>query len=88
MLGMGAGPVADAQDLFAEDVLGHSAGQKPRHAKAYRNFAAAFERLQRERISAFREFIADISSGAYPDPQHNVPISDMKFQRFRTGLGL
>jgi 3-methyl-2-oxobutanoate hydroxymethyltransferase len=87
MLGMGAGPGADAQYLFAEDVLGHTDGHKPRHAKTYRNFAAEFERLQRERIAAFGEFIADIQSGAYPAPTHVVPIKDSEFEAFRAGLG-
>ena len=32
----GAGPHADAQYLFSEDVLGHTAGHRPRHAKTYR----------------------------------------------------
>ena len=82
MLGMGAGPGADAQYLFAEDVLGHTHGHKPRHAKTYRNFAAEFERLQAERIAAFKEFIADIGSGAYPAPHHNVPIPDDEMTRF------
>lgn len=82
MLGMGAGPGADAQYLFAEDVLGHTAGHKPRHAKTYRNFAAEFERLQQERIVAFKEFISDVSTGAYPQSQHVVPISDEEFEKF------
>ena len=46
MLGMGAGPGADAQYLFAEDVLGCTDGHEPRHAKTYRNFAAEYARLQ------------------------------------------
>src|SRR4029453_1691816 len=66
MLGLGAGPQADAQYLFAEDVLGHTSGHKPRHAKTYRNFAAEYARLQMERIAAFKEFVADVNSGAYP----------------------
>jgi 3-methyl-2-oxobutanoate hydroxymethyltransferase len=82
MLGMGAGPGADAQYLFAEDVLGHTSGHKPRHAKTYRNFAAEYERLQQERVSAFQEFIADVQTGAYPAPQHVVPIADAEFADF------
>lgn len=82
MLGMGAGPAADAQYLFVEDLLGHTNGHKPRHAKTYRNFAAEYARLQEERISAFREFIADVQSGAYPEPRHVVPIADTEFERF------
>lgn len=81
MLGMGAGPGADAQYLFAEDVLGYTAGHKPRHAKTYRNFAAEFDRLQKERIAAFGEFITDVNSGAYPEKKHAVPIADAEFAK-------
>jgi len=87
MLGMGAGPHADAQYLFAEDVLGHTDGHRPRHAKTYRNFAAEFARLQQERIAAFKEFIADVDSGAYPQPQHAVPIDDKEFEAFTASVG-
>jgi 3-methyl-2-oxobutanoate hydroxymethyltransferase len=86
MLGMGAGPYADAQYLFTEDVLGHTVGHKPRHAKTYRNFAAEFQRLQQERVAAFSEFIADIRSGAYPAPQHVVPIVDAEFEAFQRSV--
>lgn len=82
MLGMGAGPGADAQYLFSEDVLGHTHGHRPRHAKTYRNFAAEFARLQQERIAAYEEFIADVHTGVYPAPQHVVPIDDSEFAQF------
>lgn len=82
MLGMGAGPHADAQYLFAEDVLGHTHGHKPRHGKSYRDFRAEFDRLQQERIAAFREFIADVDSGAYPAAEHTVPVADDEFEAF------
>ena len=86
MLGMGAGPHTDAQYLFAEDVLGHTRGHKPRHAKTYRNFAAEYARLQQERIAAFKEFIADVNTGTYPQPQHAVPIGDDEFGKFKTAV--
>lgn len=88
MLGMGAGPGADAQYLFAEDVLGCTDGHKPRHAKAYRNFAAEYARLQQDRITAFGEFISDVNSGAYPASQHNVAMADAEYEAFKAGLGL
>ena len=88
MLGMGAGPGADAQYLFAEDVLGCTDGHKPRHAKTYRNFAAEYARLQAERVAAFKEFIAEVNSGTYPQPQHNVPMADAEFDTFKASLGL
>lgn len=86
MLGMGAGPGADAQYLFAEDVLGHTRGHKPRHAKTYRHFAQEFERLQTERVAAFKEFVADVDTGAYPAPEHVVPIADAEFEQFLARL--
>jgi 3-methyl-2-oxobutanoate hydroxymethyltransferase len=88
MLGMGAGPGADAQYLFAEDVLGCTDGHKPRHAKTYRNFAAEYARLQTERIAAFSEFVADVNSAAYPAAQHNVVMPDVEFAALKAGLGL
>jgi hypothetical protein len=50
--------------LFAEDVLGYTRGHQPRHAKVYRNFRAEYDRLQQERIAAFKEFRADVETGA------------------------
>lgn len=82
MLGMGAGPHADAQYLFTEDVLGFTRGHRPRHAKVYRDFAAEYERLQNERISAFKEFIDDVASGAYPETKHTVAVADEEYERF------
>ncbi len=67
---MGSGPGCDAQYLFAEDILGTNRGHMPRHAKVYRNFAAEFDRLQQERISAFKEYIDDVNTGAYPEDKH------------------
>jgi 3-methyl-2-oxobutanoate hydroxymethyltransferase len=72
MISMGAGTGCDAQYLFAEDVLGSNRGHMPRHSKVYRNFAAEFERLQSERVAAFKEYVADVESGAYPEPRHLV----------------
>ena len=87
MLGMGAGPGADAQYLFTEDVLGHGANHKPRHAKQYRDFKSEFDRLQKERIAAFKEFKADVDTGVYPQPEHVVPIKDNEFEDFLNSVG-
>ncbi|MFV0294665.1 MAG: 3-methyl-2-oxobutanoate hydroxymethyltransferase [Hyphomicrobiaceae bacterium] len=86
MLGMGAGSGADAQYLFAEDVLGCTRGHKPRHAKTYRDFAAEYDRLQKERVAAFFEFRADVEGGVYPATEHVVPIRDEEFEAFMAGL--
>lgn len=86
MLGMGGGANADAQYLFAEDVLGYTRGHRPRHAKAYRDFRTEFDRLQKERVAAFKEFVADVESGAYPEDKHLVPMEDAEFDAFMKGL--
>lgn len=52
------------------------------HAKIYRNFAAEFDRLQRERVAAFSEFIADVGSGAYPENKHVVRMSEQELSTF------
>ncbi|TCN33092.1 3-methyl-2-oxobutanoate hydroxymethyltransferase [Sinorhizobium americanum] len=82
MLSMGAGTGCDAQYLFADDVLGQNRGHYPRHAKVYRDFAAEFERLQQERIAAFREYAEDVRSGAYPEKAHLVGIEPMELEEF------
>lgn len=68
-------------------MLGLTGGHTPRHAKAYRNFAADCARLQRDRIAAYKEFTADVNTGAYPAPYHGVPIDDSAFTTFVAGLG-
>ena len=87
MISMGAGTGCDAQYLFAEDVLGQNRGHMPRHSKVYRNFAAEFERLQSERIAAFREYVADVASGGYPEPRHVVRMDRHEFKAFKQRLG-
>ncbi|MGV3552017.1 3-methyl-2-oxobutanoate hydroxymethyltransferase [Rhizobium sp.] len=86
MISMGAGAGCDAQYLFTDDVLGQNRGHVPRHAKTYRNFADEFDRLQAERIAAFREFKADIDSRAYPEAAHQVAVADAELRKFVDAL--
>ena len=86
LFSMGAGAGCDAQYLFASDILGYTDWHTPRHAKQYRSFRTEYERLQRERIGAFSEFAVDVSSGAYPQPQHVVPVDDAVRDQFREFL--
>jgi 3-methyl-2-oxobutanoate hydroxymethyltransferase len=48
----------------------------------YRNFAPELERLQSERIAAFKEFKADVDQGGYPGAEHSVAIQDDEFDAF------
>ena len=86
MVSMGAGTGCDCHYLFGDDLLGQNRGHVPRHAKAYRNFAAELDRLQRERIAAFSEFAADVRSGIYPEQRHVVGIEAGELRRFFDGL--
>ncbi len=84
---MGAGAGCDAQYLFAEDILGENRSHVPRHAKVYRNFAAEYDRLQQERIAAFREFRDDVASGVFPAPHHLVCMDPRERDAFLKKIG-
>ena len=83
---MGSGAGCDAQYLFAMDILGAHRDHMPRHAKVYRDFAAEFDRLQAERIAAFREYVADVHSGAFPEDRHLVRMEPAELAAFRARL--
>src|SRR4029077_6375719 len=72
LMSLGSGPGCDTQFLFSDDILGDYDERPPRHAKAYRNFAAEHRRLQQERIAAFREYVADVRGGRFPERSHLV----------------
>jgi len=87
LLGMGAGAHANAQYLFAEDVLGCTRGHRPRHAATYADFAAEHARLQQMRQAAFAAFKADVDGGAYPAAAHAVTIPDAEYAAFLERAG-
>ena len=75
-ISLGSGGGCDAQYLFSADLLGENRGHFPRHAKAYRNFAGERDRLQAERVAAYREYISDVKAGTFPDASHIVEIEE------------
>jgi 3-methyl-2-oxobutanoate hydroxymethyltransferase len=85
LMSLGSGSGCDTQFLFSDDILGDYDERLPRHAKAYRNFAAEYRRLQEERIAAFREYIADVQSGQFPSSRQLVemeaPLLDQVVRR-------
>jgi 3-methyl-2-oxobutanoate hydroxymethyltransferase len=72
LMSLGSGTGCDTQFLFSDDILGDYDERPPRHAKAYRNFAAEHRRLQQERIDAFSEYIADVTNGRFPERSHLI----------------
>ena len=81
LMSLGSGSGCDTQFLFSDDLLGDYDERIPRHAKAYRNFLKENQRLQEERIAAFKEFAADVHQGKFPEPKHLLSMSDVTFKR-------
>lgn len=86
-ISLGSGSGCDATYLFSADLLGENQGHIPRHAKVYRNFSAERERLQRERIAAYGEYLEDIRRQAFPAAEHDVAIEPQEFERFLDEIG-
>lgn len=82
VISMGSGSGCDAQYLFAMDVLKSHDGHIPRHAKIYRDFLVEYDRLQQERIAAFKEYKADVDSGAFPESGQIVEADQRVFEEF------
>lgn len=80
-ISLGSGGGCDAQYLFSADLLGENRGHIPRHAKTYRNFATERDRLQAERVAAYKEYIADVITGAFPEASHVVTIDEDELRK-------
>src|SRR6185312_870432 len=76
LMSLGSGNGCDSQFLFSDDILGDYAERIPRHAKSYRNFRKEFERLQQERIVAFKEYATDVNNGIFPQPDNLVSMNE------------
>ena len=84
-ISIGSGIKGDIQFLFAEDILGYnySSSKTPRHAKSYRNFNKIYENLQKERISAFKEFKLDVQKNKFPTKKHSISIEKKELINFK-----
>ncbi|MGA2521383.1 MAG: 3-methyl-2-oxobutanoate hydroxymethyltransferase [Acidimicrobiales bacterium] len=63
-IGIGAGPHCDGQVLVSTEMLGLSAGPRPRFAKRYAD-------LRTEIARAAGAFADEVAQGAYPDHEHS-----------------
>tara|TARA_B100000073_G_scaffold83565_1_gene64185 strand:- start:591 stop:1298 length:708 start_codon:yes stop_codon:yes gene_type:complete len=81
-LSMGSGSDCDGQYLFANDVLGYTEGHMPRHARVYKNFKKEYEKLQAERLEAFKSFHQDTIDKKFNDPKITVGIDDNEYEKF------
>jgi 3-methyl-2-oxobutanoate hydroxymethyltransferase len=87
LMSLGSGSGCDTQFLFSDDILGDYDERLPRHAKAYRNFRAEFERLQKERIAAFSEYIADVQEGGFPRASNLIEMDEVLLQEVIDATG-
>jgi 3-methyl-2-oxobutanoate hydroxymethyltransferase len=87
LMSLGSGSGCDTQFLFSDDILGDYDERLPRHAKAYRNFRAEFERLQQERIAAFSEYIADVQEGGFPGASNLIEMDEAFLQDVIDSIG-
>ncbi len=75
-ISIGSGSGADVQFLFAQDILGDGFAPFPRHSKQYCNLMAMREKMQLERVKAFRKYIDEVNSGEFPATCNEVSIDE------------
>lgn len=85
-ISLGSGSGGDVQFLFAQDLLGDGKPPFPRHAKQYCDLYAVRQKMQEMRITAFREFAAEIRSGAFPSKEYEVDVCDEVVEGFVEAL--
>src|SRR5213594_2082629 len=81
LMSLGSGSGCDSQFLFSDDILADYDERIPRHAKAYRNFLNEYERLQKERIAAYKEYAEDVKNGIFPESRHLVAMDEAEFKQ-------
>lgn len=86
LMSLGSGSGCDTQFLFSCDILGDYDERLPRHAKAYRNFLAEKQRLQHERIAAFKEYAADVHEGRFPERSHLIEMDQAVLDEVRSAV--
>ena len=86
LMSLGSGDGCDTQFLFSDDILGDYDERPPRHAKAYRNFVKEYQRLQKERIAAFSEYVADVKQGRFPEKSHLIEMDAKVLKKVMASL--
>lgn len=82
-ISIGSGSEGDGQFLFADDILGYSSIDLPRHAKSYRDFIKIYGEVQKERVDAFVEFKKEVLSNKFPSENHSIKIEKKELLLFK-----
>ena len=72
--------------MFAEDILGCSSIDTPRHAKMYVNFNKLNDQIQKERIKAFKKFDLEVKKGLFPGKKHSISVDKKELLNFIKSL--
>jgi 3-methyl-2-oxobutanoate hydroxymethyltransferase len=80
VIGCGAGPACHASVIVTHDALGLTKN-KPRFVPTLADIATPLR-------EAFARYIADVSSGKYPAPQHNYPMPPEEHSQLRSWLNV
>lgn len=84
-ISIGSGRYADIQFLFGEDILGYhfNSTKTPRHAKKYKDFNKTYEKLQKDRIEAFKEYQKDVVNKKFPSKNNVVFAEKKELEKFK-----
>ena len=84
-ISIGSGRYADIQFLFGEDILGYhfNSTKTPRHAKKYKDFNKTYEKLQKDRIDAFKEYQKDVVNKKFPSKNNVVFAEKKELEKFK-----
>jgi 3-methyl-2-oxobutanoate hydroxymethyltransferase len=79
VIGCVCGPHCDGQVLVLHDVLGYTAGHRPRAVKCYAN-------LHQTLTDAFRRYAQDIVERNYPTEPDGLPMPPEELEKLRNNL--
>lgn len=82
---IGAGSGGDIIFSFMEDICG-DVENPPRHAKAWGDVLSIRKQMQAERGRALGGFRDDVTSGAFPDAAHTVPMTAGEQEKLQEAL--
>jgi 3-methyl-2-oxobutanoate hydroxymethyltransferase len=75
-IGIGAGPLCDAEIQVSSDILGWLPDFSPKHTRPYAHLAE-------EAAAAFRRFQEDVTAGSFPTAKESFSVSDDVLEQLR-----
>lgn len=80
VIGCVSGPYCDGQVVVLHDMLGYSAGHKPRAVKDYAGLHGIL-------VQAFGRYAKDVQDGVYPAVEDSASMAPVQLQEFLRALG-